>query len=315
MKNLHDIPIFGSEDKLPLRVGILYLADVEIYEIRAAGARFQYYFYDIAEDAEAKKSDLEALAEIIGGPHPNFKHVKASTYLYDLGLPSVPTNLESDEMAEIFNHALTDIFAVVNQRDYLQFEVLQHGLLTVSPQIPNHKWLWAAMRYQQRKSNEGDDDQDRISHLAVRCDAGYINKVRYTYPATLPTRVAYAGFLLFLFEWKHSIDRLISGKRAIPTAGDSSDRDWEQIVTSLRDTALPHPLGFFNQYLAEMRQAELVEHHFHSNQDSPEHRLEKHEIQVAVLHETAHAIFSTLEKEMALELDVGGFGRFLDTRK
>lgn len=315
MKKRHDIPIFRSEDELPHRVGILWLTDVEVYKNPDAGVSFRYYFYDRDAEAGVKKTDLEILSEIVGGPHYNFNPVKASTYLYNLGLPSIPKNLESDEMAEIFNHALADIFAVVNQGDYHKFEILQHGVLAVSPQLPNHKWLWVAMRYQQRKNDEGDDVQDRISHLAVRCDGGYINKVRYTYPATLPSKVAYSGFLLFLFEWKHAIDRLLSGKRAIQSTGDYSDKGWDSIVTSLRETALPHPLGFFDQHLAEVKQAELVRHHFHSNKDSPERRLEKHEVQIAVQHEAAHAIFSTLEKEMALELDVGGFGSFYEIKK
>ena len=158
-----------------------------------------------------KSDELEVLAERLSGPALDFRLVKADVYLYDLGLPVVPVDLRSDDMMEIFRQALAEISAVVKQGDYHQFELMMAELLAMPPLGGEPTWLWAAMRYRQGKKTEEDYDQDRVSHLAIRTDAGLTNKVRYTYPATLAPALAYAGFLLFLFEWKHSIYRVIAG--------------------------------------------------------------------------------------------------------
>jgi hypothetical protein len=43
-----------------------------------------------------------------------------------------------------------------------------------------------------------------MSHLALRTDRGYINKVRFTYPESMEAS-AFPAFLTFLQEWTHAV--------------------------------------------------------------------------------------------------------------
>lgn len=218
-------------------------------------------------------------------------------------------------MGAIFQHALDEIRDLVRRGRYHHFEIMMAELLALPPHAAEPSWIWAAMRYRQAKGPGVASDEDRVSHLVLRSDGNHINKVRYTYPATFPPSLTYAGFILFLFEWKHSLNRLLAGKAAVRPAGDPSDEEWVRMVDELRNVPLPHALGFFDQTLAEARQTELVAHHFSAVSDAAERRVEEHQIRAALHHEVAHAIFSILEKEMAIQVDFGGLGAFVDVRK
>jgi hypothetical protein len=303
-------------DWVPNRVGVLWLADIEVYEDRRAGVALRYVYPDLDEPSPPRdpSDPLAAAAERSRGPKPDFHLVKANVYLYNLGLSEVPTDLRSDGMLEIFQHAFSDIASLVERGDYQQFEVMISRMLAMPPDSQDPVWLWAAMRYRQTTKASVRSDADRISHLVVRSDGGHINKVRYTYPASLPPALAYAGFLLFLFEWKHSVDRVLAGGSPVPPEGDTADLHWTRMVAELKQVPLPHVLGFFDESVAAARQAEIVGHHFAVSGDSSERELEPDEIRAAMRHEIAHTAFTILEKDMAIELDFGGIGSFVDGR-
>jgi hypothetical protein len=306
-----NIPIFSTIETLPPRTGLLWLVDVGAYKDQRAGFHFQYRYLENNSRAPAgEPNGIEAIADRLSGPKPNLRLLKADTYLYNAGLSAVPADLMSDDMIAIFHQAMADIVATAEQGRYQQFEVMTAGPLNVPPEAAEPAWVWAAMRYRPVKGPGNDDDQDRVSHLAVRTDGGYINKVRYTYPAALPPSLAYSSFLLFLFEWRHSIERVLAGKSPVPPSGDFNDPKWLRAVTELRTVPLPHPLGFFDRTAAEARQAELLAGHLHG----PERPFDKFELREALVHEAAHALFSDLEREMALEIGMGGFGGFADGR-
>lgn len=306
-----DIPIFDAVEALPPRIGLLWLADVEVFEDPRAGVCFRYRY---PEKDSHGPADLDAIAERLGGPRPDLRLLKADVYLYNPGLPVVPADLMSDETVAILQQALAEVTFVAEQGHYQQFEIMSAGLLNVPPAAAESAWLWAAMRYRQTRGPLADDDQDRVSHLAVRTDGGYINKVRYTYTAAIPASRAYSDFLLFLFEWRHSIGRVLAGKGAVPPSGDPDDPEWLRTVTELQIASLPHPLWFFDPTAAEARQAELLMDHLQVEAGAPERPLEGHEVRDAVHHEVAHAIFSILEREMAMDIEIGGFGAVADGR-
>ena len=311
-----DIPIFVNIEALPPRVGILWLEGVATYEDPSAGVCFRYRY---PENNDSKPNndfdDLEIIAERMGGPKISHRLIKADAYLYNLGLSEIPKDITSEAMVEIFHYACSDIAAVVEQGHYSLFEVMKTAMLSVPPSAPEPMWLWAAMRYRQvNQPPHFEDDQDRVSHLAVRSDGMFINKVRYTYPASIPANLAYADFLLFLFEWQYSVKQLVAGKTAVPASGSPEDSEWVRAVTELRNTMLPNPLWLFDPEVAMARQAEMVADHFQAETDGPEYQTDKHEAKEAIQHEIAHAIFAYLEKEMALKIDIGGFGTFVDAR-
>jgi hypothetical protein len=308
------IPIFESASALPPRLGVLSLANVEVYSDVRAGAAFRYRGVAIQDRPPPHgHKELAVITELLCGPKFDFSHVKADAYLYTLGLQEIPADFESEVMAEIYHHALDEIFAVVDNGGYQHFEILMQQFLKIPLHMPKSNWLCTTMRYRQREAAGTSYDQDRISHLALRTDAGYINKVRYTYPAELPASLAYGDFLLFLFDWQRSINRILAGEESLPSEGDLSDEEWVKTLQAFRHSPLPHPLGFFDRAQAEVRQAKLVADHLHSS-IGPERPLENHEIRNNLHHEISHSIFSILEREMAITVDFGGIGSFIDQR-
>jgi hypothetical protein len=312
---MSDIPIFGAVDRLPYRVGILWLADVDVYPDPRAGVGFRYIFPD--EDKPPPRDEFDpavVAAERARGPKPELSLVKADAFLYHLGLSALPSDVTSDQMREILQHAFNDIGTLIERGEYQHFEVLMSQMLAMPPHTGEPVWLWLSMRYRQATKPNVRWATDCVSHLVVRTDGGYINKIRYTYPASLAPQLAYSGFLLFLFEWKHSVDRVLTGRSAIPPEGDKGDAEWMRMVAELKDVRLPHPLGFFDETLVAARQAEIVSDHFAASGYDQERKLEVHETGTALLHEFAHTIFAGLEKDMAIELDYGGLGSFVDAR-
>jgi hypothetical protein len=103
-------------------------------------------------------------------------------------------------MFELFKGAYQDIFRAVEMGMY-------EDLAIVTPQIqyfPNDgsepMYLWATFRYKQSSWSSVPGVGFRISHLLMRTDGGYINKVRYTYPEELEEDNQ-LDMNLFLIEW------------------------------------------------------------------------------------------------------------------
>ena len=236
--------------------------------------------------------------------------VTADVYLYTAGFAEIPTDLESAQMHDIFDASLNEIGVAAARGIYEGLEFMTRGSLALPPHALDPVWLWAVIRYRQA-DGAAVATRDRVSHLAIRSDSGWIMKLRYTYPAVLPPQWAYNSFLVFAFEWKHSVDRFRAGRGAVPPEGDASDPVWQRLVGELRRAPLPHRLGFFDPVLAEAYQEELMAGLLHADEDAPERELDEHEADL-VLHEMSHAIYAILEGEMALQLPSAGLGQFVE---
>lgn len=60
--------------------------------------------------------------------------------------------------------------------------------------------LWAVFKYRQTSGPQVMHTGMRISHLTLRIDKGFVNKIRYSYPEDL-NNVEYFRFLNFVTEW------------------------------------------------------------------------------------------------------------------
>lgn len=139
--------------------------------------------------------------------------VKADTYLYDMGLTGISEDLQSPQVIELFEESLQGVVMAAEQGIYRDFEILQSGYITLPPEAPEPLCLCASFAYQQnagasipvvfpkRKDTPVVNDVGRlVSHMALRIDRGYINKVRFNYPEDAGEG-GFAGFLNFLVEW------------------------------------------------------------------------------------------------------------------
>lgn len=173
---VRNIPIFQHEGALPKELGELAYAGFELYDDERLGVKLRY------ERAITK----------------------ADVYLYDLGLHSVPTNIRSDTVREFFQQACGEVFALGDRGMYLDLEVKASQYLHVPDDAPEPLFLWAAFYYRQAASPFVADEGFRFSHIFLRTDAGYINKVRYTY-LERADKDAGEDMIRFLFDWLNSI--------------------------------------------------------------------------------------------------------------
>lgn len=182
------IPVFGTEDRLPARVAGLNLEGVEQYPDPRLGVMVRYGIPPL---------------------------IKADAYLYDLGLTDIPDDLESPQVETLFEESLQGVTTAAEQGVYLDFELLGSGYIKLPPESPEPFFLGATFSYRQNPKASvpvvfpGTDgtvhDVGRIvSHMALRVDRGYINKVRFNHPE----EAGDAGFTLFLgfvMEWTESV--------------------------------------------------------------------------------------------------------------
>ena len=179
------IPLFGSRENLPSVLAGLALESADPYPDPNLGAIIRY------------------------GIPPM---VKADAYLYDLGMPSISDDLQSPQVIEFFQESLHSVAMAADQGLYLDFEMLGSGYLRIPEDAPEQFCLCASFAYRQNSQapvpptgipGKGGviNDVGRIaSHMALRTDRGYINKVRFNYPEALGER-GLGGFLRFLTEW------------------------------------------------------------------------------------------------------------------
>jgi len=171
------VPIFSDELQLPHRLAGLDYAELEVYSDQQLGARIRY---------------------------TNASGVKADAYLYNLGLTSIPTDLRATEVVKWFREACNDVFRYGQEGHYLDLQVRASRYLHIPQNAPEPFCLWAAFQYRQAPGPETAFEGQRMSHLALRTDRGYINKVRFTYPESMEAS-AFPVFLAFLQEWTHAV--------------------------------------------------------------------------------------------------------------
>lgn len=182
------IPVFGNENRLPARIGGLALESVDQYPDPNLGVMVRY--------------GLPPL-------------VKADAYLYDLGMSDIPEDLQSPLVVQFFEESLHGVTMAAEQGIYRDFEILGSGYLNLPPESPEPFCLGASFAYRQNseapipvvfpdKSGVINDVGRVVSHLALRIDRGYINKVRYNYPESAG-EAGFAGFLGFIMEWTESV--------------------------------------------------------------------------------------------------------------
>ncbi len=270
----------------------------------ATGTIQLIFAQSVNEDAE-----LKMVSELFRGPLGATPPVKADVYLYDVGIQNLPEDLHSSQMDALFQQAIGVIEAVVSTGAYTHFEYLIADVLTVPPDCPEPTWIWLAMRYRQKPTTGTEVEEDRLSPLAMRAEAKYIHKVRSGH---VGSSLSIRRLSTLLWGWRHSVCRVANGQPANLEEDELPDEQWTRILAKLQTPALPHALGFFDQVDAEARQSAALAQHFSGDVEVPEVELEGDDVRDAYLHETAHAVFSFLEKQMKIDLHIGGFAEFVD---
>jgi hypothetical protein len=176
-KPVGSIPIFGDELHLPHRLAELDYVELKVYSDQRLGVCARY---------------------------GNDSDVRADAYLYDLGLASIPEDLRAAEVAEWFRQACSDVFHQGQQGHYLDLQVQVSQYLHIPQDAPEPFCLWAVFQFRGAPDPQIAFEGQRVSHLALRTDRGYINKVRFTYPESMEAS-AFPAFLAFLQEWTHAV--------------------------------------------------------------------------------------------------------------
>lgn len=180
-----NVPVFDTPDSIPRKCGDLNLYDVEVYQDLRFGVGIRYQ----ASSGTSERADV---------------------YLYDFGLKDVPADIKSPEMLNFFRGACQDVYASAEMGQYDHFKMLSSQYIHLPPNSPDPFCLWAVFSFEQPLGPNVFFTGKQTSHLAMRSDRGYINKVRYSYP-TLDTEeeIGFKRFLRFFLEWtalvqKHS---------------------------------------------------------------------------------------------------------------
>jgi hypothetical protein len=180
------IPIFGTETAIPSVVAGLNFEQIEYYPEEAMGISCRF------GDAE--------------------EGIKVDAYLYDNGLAEIPTNLSSQEVMGCFQEAVQGVHAAEQMGVYLDLKRHRMQYLHLPPDGPDAFCLWASFSYRQKPSAQVVFTGPRVSHLAVRADRGYFNKIRFTYPEDeAKERDRFGVFLRFVVEWAVALNEYHPG--------------------------------------------------------------------------------------------------------
>jgi hypothetical protein len=175
------IPVFRTESSIPRAVAGLKLEGVDIYPDRNLGFKARY---------------------------GSGMLLKADTYLYDLGRRDIPADIRSEEVVGCFQEACGNILGLGEQGRYLDLEVRASQFLHLPDDAPEPFCLWAAFAYRQAPGPGSLYDGGRFSHLALRTDRGYFNKMRFTYPDEESVlKTAPRQFIEFLCEWTEVVQK------------------------------------------------------------------------------------------------------------
>jgi len=182
------IPVFVNESSLPRVIGGLPLSGVESHPDRNIGMSARY---GVGAD------------------------MRADVYLYDEGHNDIPSDLGSQDVLRFFQEACGAVDAAAKQGVYLDFEILATRFLHIPSDAPNPFCLWGVFTYRLPSSQGVSYLGTRVSHLALRTDRGYINKVRFTYPQDEDEGVEeinFDRFKSFLVEWSIAVQEFGLGE-------------------------------------------------------------------------------------------------------
>ena len=98
---------------------------------------------------------------------------KADVYIYDLGLPSIPSDLDASRVSEHMTTLVQSIYEVERRGYYSQVETVLRGQKTAIGSIP----VWHA------ELTYIEDGIPRVSHIYLGVWKGDFFKIRYTYYA------------------------------------------------------------------------------------------------------------------------------------
>lgn len=169
------IPLFETDDALPLRLGNLDYCGAMFFPDERLGVQMRY------------SSD---------------NGTKGDIYLYNLRLENIPDDLHAPEVMEFFQTACADVLGQAERGLLLDLEIKASQYLPIDSEEPSY--LWAVFQYRQAPGPGTSYEGERFSHLALRTDGGYINKVRYTYPAAIAEESS-LGLMQFLYEWRETV--------------------------------------------------------------------------------------------------------------
>jgi hypothetical protein len=170
---VRDIPIFGDKASVPSHIGGLRLEGIETYSDARLGTAFQF----------------------------SGENVEATTYLYNLGLTNIPSDLRSGEVVGFLEQAYLDVLRTAASGLYLDLELSEPQFLYL-PDDDRPFCLGAEFAFRHSPESGVGFTGRCASHLALRTDGRFINKVRYTYPESEAGEAdCSARLLAFMVEW------------------------------------------------------------------------------------------------------------------
>ncbi len=167
--NTHRSPIFTDQTKVPEVVGQLGLMRFDPSDDPDRGSIFRY----------------EAETEGDGW-------LGANVFLYDRGF-DLRDGADQEEVAEERDSSFKRLRANA-------IEPTTIGVAPIKCQMPGGQpvdWQWACLR-----SSPNTDAE--ITHVAIRVDGGYFNKVLYTYPASIDS-IGRVALVEFLDDWHRAV--------------------------------------------------------------------------------------------------------------
>jgi len=169
---MSQIPLFQTEDTVPTELGELAYTGCDIYDDPRLGVKLRY-------DRGMTKADV---------------------YLYDLGINPISEDVRSEQVMEFFQQSCNDILVAAERGIYNDLETRTSQYLHIPDNSPDPMYLWAAFYYRQAPAPGVVDEGYRYSHILIRTDGGYINKVRYTYPERVKNDAS-RDMIQFLLDW------------------------------------------------------------------------------------------------------------------
>jgi hypothetical protein len=256
-----EVPLFGSEDMIPVRVGMLFrlsahlgtsvLVDRES-DASAISAEFTslvVYYAGVDLDPHPDDADQHELIRRLRGNErarlrrrgvdPMQQSAEVSLTVVDH--PAAGSLLDSDVVRGSFGAQIDRVRGLEDQPGYENVELLSCDELAVPPSAEAPLWAWAVFRYRAIYRSGDVDPHDRFLHLATTSVGNALTHVLYNYSCLLPSTPSFNVLSLFLFEWRYSIVRAIEGRPPIPVEGDPGDPYWADTEQELRTAVPPTP--------------------------------------------------------------------------
>lgn len=225
------IPVVGSVDDLPAEVAGLQFQGVRRFPDTDAGVQIRY--------------GIPALAT-------------ADVYLYTQGFSDITDDLWSAEVEARFEDSCTLVVMTEAQGLHTDLVTLQSGYLFIPADAPEPLCLWASFAYTVSPgvpipmidpaggTPVVTDMGRKFSHVGLRTDRGYLNKIRYTHPVEDGEK-GFSGFRAFAAEWTDFVKRRPRVPQPGPhrpgadsaSAPDSPERGFlEQVQQAARDMGM-----------------------------------------------------------------------------